>query len=56
MEHFPYQLMRSDAELVIKALRSYLSRQLVGDGAVQGMQILRDELEILLEMDRDTAP
>ena len=49
MNPFPYQLYRGDAELVVKALRSYLSRQMVGDGAVNGMEILRDELELSLE-------
>ena len=49
MNPFPYQLYRGDAELVVKALRSYLSRQMVGDGAVNGMEILRDELELCLE-------
>ena len=49
MNPFPYQLYRGDAELVVKALRSYLSRQMVGDGAANGMEILRDELELSLE-------
>jgi len=49
MNHFPYELRRGDAELVVMALRSYLSRQMSGDGAANGMEILRDELELCLE-------
>ena len=49
MNHFPYELRRGDADLVVMALRSYLSRQTSGDGASNGMEILRDELELCLE-------
>ena len=49
MNQFPYELRRGDAELVVMALRSYLSRRMVGDSAANGMEILRDELELCLE-------
>ena len=46
---FPYQLHPYEAEVVIVALRSYLSRQMSGDGAVRHMELLKDELELRLE-------
>ena len=49
MNHFPDERRRGDAELVVRALRSYLARQTSGDGAANGMEILRDELELCLE-------
>lgn len=54
MNHFPYELRRGDAELVVTALRSYLSRQTSGDGASNGMEILRDELELYIEESKAT--
>ena len=45
---FPYQLHSSEAQIVVMALRSYLSRKMAGDGAARSMEILRDDLELRL--------
>ena len=49
MPSFPYQLLRSDAQLIELALSAYISRSIAADGAARGMAIIRDELRILLE-------
>ena len=46
---FPYQVLRSDAQLIELALSAYISRSIAADGAARGMAIIRDELRILLE-------
>ena len=49
MPSFPYQVLRSDAQLIELALSAYISRSIAADGAARGMAIIRDELRILLE-------
>ena len=57
MSKFPYDLLRSDAELIEIALSAYISRSSSHDSATaRAMEIVRDELRIVLHETAHTYP